>query len=315
MDLVFCGTPEFAVPALAALLESGDFRVRLVVCQPDRPAGRGLGLTPPPVKRFALEHDLPVVQPEKIRDNQEFRRQLETIRPAAVVVVAYGRLIPPWMLELPPLGNINVHASLLPKYRGAAPIQWAIAHGETLTGVTTIRLDEGLDTGAILLARELAITPEDNAETLASRLADLGALLLVDTLRGLSAGTIVPRSQNSAAATLAPLLKKEDGLIDFRRTALEVWNRLRGFSPWPGAYTRFRGKTLHVWRASPLASSPQALQPGEWRLAGEHLHAGCGQGTVLDILEVQPEGKRRMSARDFANGYRPQKEDFVMGNL
>jgi methionyl-tRNA formyltransferase len=307
MDLVFCGTPQFAVPSLAALVAAEEFNVRLVVCQPDRPAGRGLTVTAPPVKQFAIEHEIPVEQPKQLKNNGEFQAQLESIRPEAIVVVAYGRILPQWMLDLPPLGNINLHASLLPKYRGAAPIQWAIARGETVTGLTTMRIDAGLDTGDILLVRELPIEPEDTAETLSPRLAAFGAPVLAETLRGLKAGTITPRSQDHQAATLAPLLKKEDGRIDFARSATEIWNRLRGYTPWPGAYTRFRGKTLHIWKAQPASS--ETLDPGQLRASSEHLYIGCGQSTALEVFEVQVEGKKRMSARDFVNGYRPQPGD------
>ena len=239
MDVVFCGTPQFAVSALAALAEAGDFQVRLVVCQPGRPAGRGLAVTEPPVRQYALQNNLPLAQPEQIKNNAEFRAQLEDLRPDAIVVVAYGRMLPPWMLELPPLGCINLHASLLPKYRGAAPIQWAIARGEVVTGVTTMLIDSGLDTGGILLARELIIEAEDTAESLAPRLAALGAPLLAETLRGLQAGALTPRPQD------------------------------------------------------------------------ERLFIGCGRESALEVFELQIEGKRRMSARDFVNGYRPQPGDVM----
>jgi methionyl-tRNA formyltransferase len=311
MEIVFCGTPQFAVPSLAALVEGGEFNVRLVVCQPDRPAGRGLALTAPPVKQFALQQGIPVTQPEQIRNNRDFQAQLESIRPEAMVVVAYGRILPPWMLDLPPLGNINLHASLLPKYRGAAPIQWAIARGEAVTGVTTMRIDTGLDTGDILLARELPIEPEDTAETLAPRLAAFGAPVLAETLRGLKAGAIAPRPQDSNAATLAPTLKKEDGRIDFSRSAIEIWNRLRGFTPWPGAYTRFRGKTLHLWSVRPAQGCAESLASGQLHVSGVHLYVGCGQGTALEVFAVQMEGKKRMSARDFVNGYQPKPRDIA----
>src|SRR5919198_1104639 len=216
MNLVFCGTPRFAVPTLKKLVDAG-FTVRLVVTQPDKPSGRGLELTLSPIKQSALELALPIVQPGKIKNNDEFRNQLAALNPDAIIVVGYGRIIPQWMIDLPRLGNLNLHASLLPKYRGAAPIQWAIARGETLTGVTTMRIDEGLDTGDILLQREMSIAPEDTATTLAPRLATMGAELMIETLRGLKAGTIQPRKQDHAEASLAPMLKKEDGQIDFTR--------------------------------------------------------------------------------------------------
>ena len=304
MDLVFCGTPEFAVPTLDRLVEAGHI-LRLVVTQPDRPRGRGLDVAASPVKRRAEALRLPAVQPDKIKNNAGFREQLESLRPQAIIVVGYGRLIPKWMIDLPPHGNLNLHASLLPKYRGTAPVQWAIASGETVTGVTTMRIDEGLDTGDILLQRALPIARDDTAETLAPRLAMLGADLMADTLRGLEAATIEPRPQAHEHATLAPLLKKEDGLIDFAKTAREVHNRLRGFQPWPGVYSMFRGKNLAIHRAR-VVESASAIVPGELRVEGERLLVGCGQGTALELLEVQPEGKKRMPAGDFLHGYRPQ---------
>jgi methionyl-tRNA formyltransferase len=301
-SLIFCGTPRFAVPTLEALVHAG-FPVRLVVTQPDRPRGRGLALAPSPVKQSALALDLPITQPESIKNNEEFHTRLTALKPDAIIVVGYGRIIPQWMIDLPPLGNINLHASLLPKYRGAAPIQWAIARGESTTGVTTMRIDAGLDTGDILLQKEIPIQPSDTADSLAPALAAIGANLMVETLRGLQAGTINPRPQNSQQATLAPILKKEDGRIDFRRTTQEICNRLRGFQPWPGAFTTFRSRNLNVWEA---AASQRSLPPGELLVDGDLLFAGCGGGTALTLLEVQPEGKKRMAVRDFIHGYRPQ---------
>jgi methionyl-tRNA formyltransferase len=303
MDLVFCGTPRFAVPTLQKLASSG-FGLRLVVTQPDKPRGRGLEVTASPVKSRALELGLPVIQPDKIKNNEQFRAQLAALQPDAIVVVGYGRIIPQWMIDLPQLGNINLHASLLPKYRGAAPIQWAIASGETITGVTTMRIDAGLDTGQILQQREIPIAPDDTTETLAPRLADMGAELMVETLRGLEAGTIQARPQDHRLATLAPILNREDGLIDFGRMAAETLNRLRGFQPWPGAFTSFRGKQLQVWSAKPANAA--AAAPGEIKIEGERLLVGAGQNTALELLEVQPEGKKRMAARDFVHGYRPK---------
>src|SRR5271167_2863005 len=254
MDLVFCGTPLFAVPTLEKLVCAG-FHVKLVATQPDRPSGRGMELAASPVKQAALALGLPVTQPEKIKNNDEFRAQLESIAPEAIIVVGYGRIIPQWMIELPKFGNINLHASLLPKYRGAAPIQWAIARGETITGVTTIRINAGLDTGDILLQSEERIQPEDTALTLSPRLAQTGAELMIATLAGLKKGTITPRQQDDTKATLAPILTREDGLIDFSRTAVDTWNRLRGFQPWPGAFTTFRAKTLHLHAGVPTSEA------------------------------------------------------------
>lgn len=304
-SLIFCGTPRFAVPALEKLVAAGH-RIHLVVTQPDRPKGRGLELVASPVKQLAHNLNLPITQPDRIKTNEEFRSQITAINPDAIIVVGYGRIIPQWMLDLPPLGNINLHASLLPKYRGAAPIQWAIASGETVTGNTTMRLDAGLDTGDMLLQKEMAITAEDTSETLAPRLAEMGAGLLVETLAGLQSGTIQPRKQDDSQATLAPILKKEDGLIDFSRTAHEILNRLRGFQPWPGAYTKFRGKNLQVLKAQPAAES---VPPGEIKVIGDRLLAGACNESSLEILELQLEGKKRTCARDFIHGYRPKESE------
>jgi methionyl-tRNA formyltransferase len=261
-----------------------------------------------PVKRAALERGLPIVQPDKIRSNAEFRALLEIIQPEAIIVVGYGRIIPQWMIDLPKLGNLNLHASLLPKYRGAGPIQWAIANGESVTGVTTMRIDAGLDTGDVLLQVEEEIRSEDTALTLSPRLAHRGAEMMISTLAGLANGTIHPQPQDSSKATLAPILKREDGLIDFSRTATEAWNRLRGFQPWPGAFTSFRGKTLHLHGAAP-APEVALVQAGYFVVEKDRLLLGFAHGSTLEIMELQMEGKKRMSARDFANGYRPRSDE------
>jgi methionyl-tRNA formyltransferase len=302
LHLVFCGTPQFAVPTLEKLVSSG-FSVDLVVTQPDRPKGRGLELVGSPVKQSALGRNVPITQPDRIKNNEEFRAQLAALNPDAIIVVGYGRLIPQWMLDLPLLGNINLHASLLPKYRGAAPIQWAIAKGEVLTGVTTMRLDAGLDTGDILLQREIAISPEDNAETLAPRLASIGADLMIETLHGLRDRSIHPRRQDQAKATLAPILEKEDGMVDFSRTANEIVNRMRGFQPWPGAYTRFRGKNLQILQAR---LGNEIVPQSELFVLRDRVFVGCGQNSSLELLELQLEGKKRTAARDFIHGHRPK---------
>ena len=307
LDLVFCGTPAFAVPTLEKLVAAG-FRVKLVVTQPDRPSGRGMELAASPVKRSALALHLSIVQPGKIKNNDEFRQQLRSLAPRAIIVVGYGRIIPQWMIELPPLGNINLHASLLPKYRGAAPIQWAIAMGETITGVTTMRINAGLDTGEILMQAEERIQPEDTAMTVAPRLAQTGAELMIATLAGLESGAVIPKPQDDTKATLAPILKREDGLIDFSRTATDAWNRLRGFQPWPGAFTHFRGKTLHIHDAK-TAADATVVPPAHFAVGNERLLLGFAHDTALEVLELQPEGKKRMSARDFINGYRPRSEE------
>jgi methionyl-tRNA formyltransferase len=302
LKLVFCGSPVFALPTLEKLIAAGH-DISLVVTRPDKPQGRGMALAWAPVKQRAMELNLPITQPEKIRNNEEFRVRLGTIGADAIVVVGYGRIIPQWMIDLPRWGNLNLHASLLPKYRGAAPIQWAIAEGEKMTGVTTMRIDAGLDSGDILLQKEMAIEPDDTSETLALRLAQAGADLMIATLRGLEQGVIHPIPQDAAKATLAPILTKADGRIDFRRPAEEIRNRLRAFQSWPGAYTSFRGKTLHLWD---VAASMRTIAPGQLWAEAEGLFVGCGSGTALEIRELQPPGKRRMSVRDFLHGYRPR---------
>ncbi len=300
MRIVFCGTPQFAVPVLEAVAAAGH-DVRLVVTQPDRASGRGLELAPPPVKLTALALGIPVTQPEKIKTNIEFQQQLTAIAPDVVLVVAYGRIIPQWMLDLPAHGNLNLHASLLPKYRGAAPIQWAVASGERITGNTTMRIDAGLDTGDILLQSQVPIGPEQTAQDLFSILAADGAPLMVETLRLLEAGTITAKKQDDTQATLAPILTREDGRIDFTRDAQTIFNRWRGFQPWPGAHTTFRGKkfivhTMHIAEAVKLAPGALVVHDGQ-------LHVGCAQGTALKLEEVQLEGKKRMKAMDFVHGY------------
>jgi methionyl-tRNA formyltransferase len=306
MNLVFCGTPSFAVPTLEALRAAGH-EIALVVSQPDRPAGRNRQLTAPPVKLAALAAGIPVTQPEKIRNNEEFRAQIEAIAPEAIVVVAYGRLIPLWMLALPRLGCINLHASLLPRYRGAAPIQWAVAMGDLFTGNTTMLLEEGLDTGPILLQQALAIAPERTAADLFDELAEAGAPLVVETLAGLADGTIQPRPQNHAGATLAPILTREDGRMDFAsRTAMELKNRWRGFQPWPGAFTTLDGKKLIVHSMSVVDGStfatPISAQSGQIHVEHHRLFVACAGSTWLELLEVQLEGKKRLAAAEFLRG-------------
>jgi methionyl-tRNA formyltransferase len=307
LNLIFCGTPRFAVPTLEKLVHAG-FPVHLVVTQPDRPKGRGLELVQSPIKQSAQKLNLPLTQPDRIKINDEFRAQLTALKPDAIIVVGYGRLIPQWMLDLPRYGNLNLHASLLPKYRGAAPIQWAIANGETITGVTTMRIDAGLDTGDILQQQQLAIAPDDTAETLAPRLAAIGADLMVDTLRALQSGTLHPRPQDNSQATLAPILKKEDGFIDFSRSATDIYNRIRAFQPWPGAHTKFRGKNLQIIKAHPTAD---AVPTATLHADSNRLLIGCGHHTSLELQEVQLEGKKRTPAADFVRGYRPQPGEML----
>lgn len=304
MRLVFCGTPQFAVPTFHSLLDAGH-QIALALVQPDRAAGRGLGLRLPAVKQVALARAVPVAQPVKLRDNQELQQQLATIAPDAIIVVAYGRIIPPWMLALPRFGNLNLHGSLLPLYRGAAPIQWAIARGATETGVTTMRLDAGLDTGDILLQRRVPVGPDQTAADLFPVLATVGAGLMVETLAGLENGTVQAKPQDSSQATLAPILTRDDARIDWTRPAQEIYNRWRGFQPWPGAWTRFRQKnlTIHAMRPAGEHASPAAA--GTMHRAQDRVLVACGNGTLLELLEVQLEGKRRMPVSAFFNGYAP----------
>jgi methionyl-tRNA formyltransferase len=301
MNLVLCGTPDFAVPTLERLIAE-KFAIDLVVTNLDEPSGRGYEVKAPPVKQAALAAGLKVFQPAKLKDPATVEI-LSRFRPDAMVVVAYGHILPQWMIDLPRLGCINLHASLLPKYRGAAPIQWALIHGEPVTGVTTMRIDAGLDTGDILLKREVEIWDDDTAETLGERLSRLGADLIVETLRGLERGALEAQPQDHAQATLAPILKKEDGRIDWNLPALEIWNRTRGLRPWPGAYTKFRDKNLHLWSAfRPDSGETMYLDPGTLVAGHGRLRVACGKGTLLEAKEIQLEGRKRLAPRDFLNG-------------
>jgi methionyl-tRNA formyltransferase len=304
MRIVFCGTPQFAVPTLNHLLTQKDFEILAVITQPDRPSGRGNEVSFSPVKTLALSANRPLYQPEKIR-SPESQFLLEQLAPDALVIIAYGQIISARLLPIPKFGWINLHASLLPKYRGAAPINWAIANGETKTGLTTMRIDAGMDTGDMLLNREITIAPAETAPELAARMSEAGAPLMTETLRGLAGGTITPRPQNHAAATLAPLLKKEDGRINWNFSAYEIYNRMRGFAPWPGALTTFRKQTCHVW-AEPVSNDMRekmaAGPPGTLQSHGSNLLVSCGQATLLRIQQVKLEGRKQISASEFANG-------------
>jgi methionyl-tRNA formyltransferase len=314
LKLIFCGTPQFAVPTFEALRAAGH-EIALVVSQPDRLVGRAQQLTAPPVKLAAVAAGIPVTQPEKIRNNAEFRAQLESIGPDAIIVVAYGRIIPPWMLSLPRLGCINLHGSLLPKYRGAAPIQWAVAMGETVTGNTTMLLEEGLDTGPILLQRPYTIATDQTAADLFDELADAGAPLVVETLAGLADGAIRPKPQNHAEATLAPILSREEGRMDFAaHTAAELKNRWRGFQPWPGAFTSLDDKKLIVHRLNVIEDSTFAAAIlGQIVVENRRLFVACAQKTWLELIEVQLEGKKRLTAAEFLRG-NPLTNGALLGN-
>jgi len=318
MRIVFCGTPQFAVPTLKHLLERPDFEIVAVITQPDRPRNRG-EVSLSPVKEVALAAYVPVHQPEKIR-TAESEALLRTLAPDVVVIIAYGQIIPRSLLGIPKFGWINSHASLLPKYRGAAPIQWAVANGETRTGVTTMRIDAGMDTGYMLLQRETEIGPQETAPELAGRLSEMSAPLMLETLRGLAAGTIQPRAQKHAEASYAPILKKEDGRIDWKRPASEIYNRMRGFAPWPGAYTTFRAQKCQVW-GEPVSKEESAAltgvgsaEPGTLLAGKIELYVQSGDATVLRVGLVQVEGRKKLEAADFANGAR-LKSGERFGNL
>jgi methionyl-tRNA formyltransferase len=309
MRLVFCGTPQFAVPTFKRLLAQKHFEIAAVITQPDRPRGRGQEVSFSPVKEAALAAGVPVHQPEKMRQ-PEAQELLQKLAPDAIVIIAYGQIIPARLLPIPRLGWINLHASLLPKYRGAAPINWAITNGETKTGVTTMRIDAGMDTGDMLLQREIEIGAAETAPELASRMSELGAPLMAETLRGLAAGALTPQPQNHAEATLAPMLKKEFGLIDWSLTAAQVFNRIRGFAPWPGAYTVFRGQMCHVW-GEPASNGDKARVPilessGPGALLAERGTAfvTCGGATLLHLSAVKLEGRKQVSTAEFLNGAR-----------
>jgi len=305
MRTVFLGTPAFAVPTLEAMVRARH-EVAAVVTQPDRPRGRGQSAAAPPVKDAALRLGLPVYQPERVR-RPEAVEYLRGLGAEGMVVVGYGQIIPQTVIDLAPLGIINVHASLLPKYRGAGPIQWSIIHGETRTGVTTMRIDAGLDTGDMLLKAETEIGPEENAIELGRRLAVLGADLLVETLARLP--EIVPEKQDLDQATYAPLLTKEDGWIDWSQPAVSIHNRIRGLQPWPGAQTTFRGVPMHVWRSRTEPRPSGSGFPGAI-ISTKPLLIGTGEG-ALELLEVQLEGRKRISAADFVNGQRIAENEIL----
>lgn len=297
------GTPEFAVPPLEALVRAGH-EVVAVYTQPDRPKGRGQKQVASPVKQAAERLGLRVKQPEKIR-RPEAIEELKGFAVPAMVVVGYGQILPQTLIDLAPLGIVNVHGSLLPKYRGAAPIQWAIANGETVTGVTTMKIDAGLDTGAMLLKAETEIGPEETAPELAGRLSAMGAALIVATMQGLEAGTIMPEPQDQEQASIARILTKEDGRVEWTQPARQIHNRVRGFQPWPGAYTTFRGTQLRILRTrGAVIESNHSLEPGELIVNRRQLLVRCGEQTALELLEVQLEGRGRVTAEAFLNGHR-----------
>jgi len=306
MRIVFMGTPHAAVPSLERALADGH-EVAAVYSQPDRPAGRGKKVTSSPVKQAALALGIPVLQPTKIK-TPEALEQFRAFHAEVAIVVAYGRILPESFLNAFPKGAINVHFSLLPKYRGAAPVNWAIVNGETVTGVTTMKMDVGLDTGDILLQSRTEIGPEEDSVALMSRLSAAGADLLSKTLAGLP--DLTPREQDHARATMAPILSKEDGKFDWSMPAEEIARRVRGFQPFPTTYTLWEGKKLTLWkvrRETGYGSSPGQVTAAK----GGDLLVACGSGTLLRIEELQLEGKRRMTARDFLNGVKWAKDDIL----
>lgn len=309
--IVFMGTPEFAVPCLEALITAG-YPVVLAVTQPDKPVGRKRILTAPPVKQMALTHNIPVYQPHKLKNNPEAIEALNNAQADLFIVVAYGKILPQNVLDIPVHGSINVHASLLPKYRGSAPIQWSIVKGESRTGVTTMLLDAGMDTGDMLLKKEVSITLDETAVTLSDKLSETGAQLLLETLPGYLSGEIQPEPQQETEATSIPLLKKEDGEINWTQSATTLYNQIRGFSPWPGTFTYFQNKTLKIIRArlgvdenSQQGNSGQILEIGQ-----NFIRIRCGEG-VLELLEVQLAGSKAMDAGSFARGQRLEIAHFL----
>ena len=304
LRIVFCGTPEFAVPSLRRLAERPEFSMEAVITQPDRPRGRGQHVSSSPVKEAALELGLHVYQPETIKSEsaQEF---LKRVAPDAVVIIAYGQIIPARLLTIPRLGWLNLHASLLPRYRGAAPIHWAIANGETITGLTTMQIDAGMDTGPTLLRREVEIGPDETAPELAARMSDIGTELIAESLLRFDRGEISPVPQEEETASYAPILKKGDGRIDWTRPAQQIYNRMRGFAPWPGSYSTFRGQTCHLWGRPETSGAVVARNaPGEVISSSKESYVVCGEGTCLRLESVQIEGRKKISAREFANGAR-----------
>lgn len=304
LRIVFCGTPAFALPSLQRLLEQPHFEIAAVVTQPDRPRGRGQELAAPPVKEFALAKNLQVYQPEKIRGDEAFDF-FRKISPDAVVIIAYGQIVPQRLLDVPRLGWVNLHASLLPKYRGAAPINWAILNGDSYSGITTMQVNAGMDTGPILMQQRIEIGRDETAPHLGERMANAGAPLVMNTLLSLEAGTLLSTPQDDSKATRAPLLKKDLGRIDWNLTARLIYDHVRGLDPWPGTFTYFRGQLCRIW-GKPAEYPPSAppTAPGATLFDSDRLYAACADHTWLELTELQLEGRKRVAAAEFANGAR-----------
>jgi len=297
MRIIFMGTPEFACPTLGTLIERGE-QVVAVVTQPDRPKGRGQQTLPPPVKLLAEQHGIPVLQPVKVR-HPDAIEEIRSLEPDLIVVVAFGQILPKALLEIPKYGCINVHASLLPRYRGAAPLNWCIINGESETGVTTMMMDVGLDTGDMLLKKSTPINPDEDTRSLHDRMSQVGAELLAETLDQLAAGGLAPEKQDDALTCYAPMLKKEDGQIDWSKDAASIKNLVRGMTPWPGAFSYLDEKLLKVYRVQAASGSGN---PGEVLSAGrDGIEIACGEGSII-IHELQLEGKKRLAAAEFLAG-------------
>ncbi|MBI4639527.1 MAG: methionyl-tRNA formyltransferase [Candidatus Tectomicrobia bacterium] len=308
MGLIFMGTPQFASPSLKAIMESGE-EIKAIVSQPDRPQGRGRKVELSPIKRLALEYKVLLLQPSKIR-NSLVIEQIKSLNPEFIIVVAYGQRLPKEILSLPVHGCINLHASLLPRYRGAAPIQWAIINGEVKSGVTTMLMNEEMDKGGILLQEEVVIDPNDTAQSLHDKLAGRGAELLIRTLEGMRKGNLVPRPQDERLATYAPKMTKDQGRINWAKQADEVRNLVRGVTPWPGAYTYHKKVLLKVWKVE-LAEGKEEGQPGEViGLSEQGILVATGKGRVV-LTEVQPESGKRMNANEYRRGHLIQKGDLL----
>jgi methionyl-tRNA formyltransferase len=297
------GSATFALPSLNALFEAGH-TLTAVITQPDKPSGRGQVLQGPPVKKRAFELHLPIYQPQSLKSD-ETRELFRALEPDLIVVVAYGKILPPWLLQFPKYGCINLHGSLLPKYRGAAPVHWAVANGEDKTGVCTMLLNEGLDTGPVYICDETPIGSDETATELYDRLASMGGPLVVKTVEGILNAAIQPKPQDDSHASFAPILKKENGHLDWARPAVEIHNYVRAFNPWPGTVTKFRGQVCKILRTAVL-KDPNLGQPGSIMVSKGHLAVACGDATSLEILSIQPQSRKAISGADFANGLRVQ---------
>jgi len=309
---LFMGTPDFAVPCLEMLNSRDDIDIVGVVYHPDRQKGRGYKMLPPPVKEFALDAGLKVFQPESVK-NEEFHALLKELNPELIIVIAYGRILPGFVLDFPKYGCINVHASLLPKYRGAAPIQWCVINGEKKTGVTTMMMDEGLDTGDMLVVKETDILPDDTSGSMFEKLSSLGVEALSETINRINSGTLERVPQNHNEMTYAPVISKEMSYIDFNMKADEICNLIRGLNPSPGAKSYLEGKILKIIMAE--VADNNSLNPGQISVKNDMLIVGCGENTSIRLLIVQPEGKKAMATCDFLKGYKFDKEAYLCTSI